>query len=142
MPTNRMNEVFSYMNMTVPREFSSENSMSAIVDQCPDKGLNWEWDLLAGTFSGNDQLAAITKHIEKPSKGILSWVRQIHPEDREWVMESITRCTENLQPSSQVNYQLKNLNGDFIPMRDQFFVEYKNGFPVKIKGYLQPIAES
>ncbi len=101
-----------------------------------DIGL-WSWDISTGAIEINDQWATMLgydKTMINPQ--LSSWVELIHPDDRDYVNQSIEAFTQGAVPTFTTHHRLRHKDGHWVWVRDfgRAFDADKSGRPLLAKG--------
>lgn len=96
----------------------------------------WEWDMKTGRVFQNEKLLSIIGSKEDDGKGLVWWLRRIHPKDRNIIADKLKESTEKQEQSWQSEYRFRFAAGSYHNMIDKGFIIYENGLPVKMIGAL------
>jgi PAS domain S-box-containing protein len=99
----------------------------------------WEWDMQTGHIFRNDALMDMIGYQLDNPKGLSWWLRRIHPDDRNRISDIVKESTDNGRQSWEDEYRFKCADGTYKIMRDQGYIVYENGLPVKMIGSLQDV---
>lgn len=104
----------------------------------------WDWDILENTlYWGAGFKNQFGYHIEKITPTLESWTNHIHPEDREWVLQSIYGTLENLEQSNWIaEYRYQKNDGTFADVIDRgVVIRDERGKPIRMVGAMNDITE-
>lgn len=104
----------------------------------------WDWNILENTlYWGAGFKNLFGYQIEKTTPTLKSWIIHIHPEDREWVLQSIYGALERLDQSNWIaEYRYQRNDGTFANVIDRGIVirdESRNA--IRMVGAMNDITE-
>ena len=113
---------------------ASEKQLERVLE-ASDHGF-WDWDL--DTNEGYYSPRYYTMLGYEPNEFPMdfdAWKSLLHPEDREWVMDTVERCLEDICPYD-IEFRLKSKSGDWrwIHSRGKFFDYDQDGRPHRMIG--------
>lgn len=102
----------------------------------------WDWDLLTDTIWWNDGLAKTFGYdpgsIEKESS---SWIRHIHPEDRDRVLAGVHHAIDSGAQHWQDEYRFARSDGSYAQVHDRGFVLRESAMAVRMIGGMSDVTE-
>jgi PAS domain S-box-containing protein len=100
----------------------------------------WEWDLARGTIVWSSSSAELTG--ESPGEGFDWWHERIHPDDREAVVDSITRFTGGGEQRWEAEYRFLRASGTYGCILDRgFLLRDEAGNVVRMIGAMSDITD-
>jgi PAS domain S-box-containing protein len=100
----------------------------------------WEWDLARGTIVWSSSSAELTG--ESPGEGFDWWHERIHPDDREAVVDSITRFTGGGEQRWESEYRFLRASGTYGCILDRgFLLRDEAGNVVRMIGAMSDITD-
>lgn len=104
----------------------------------------WDWNILENTlYWGAGFKNLFGYQIEKITPTLESWTNHIHPEDREWVLQSIYGTLKSLDQSNWVaEYRYQKKDGTFADVIDRgIVIRDEGGNPIRMVGAMNNITE-
>lgn len=103
----------------------------------------WELDLITGIVTRNENFALLFGYEpEEQNQRFDWWQKQIHPEDKEAVLETFEGAIKNKLPQISAEYRFRCLNGNYKYVRDSFCILYnESSEPYRLIGSMQDIDE-
>ena len=104
----------------------------------------WDWNILENTlYWGAGFKNLFGYQIEKITPTLESWINHIHPDDREWVLQSIHGALEKLEQSNWIaEYRYQKNDGTFADVIDRgILIRDEKGNPIRMVGAMNDIAE-
>lgn len=101
----------------------------------------WELDFNTGVVTRNENFTLLFGYEpEEQNQRFDWWQKQIHPEDKEAVLEMFEGAIKNKLPQVSADYRFRCLNGDYKYVRDSFCILYdENNEPYRLIGSMQDI---
>jgi PAS domain S-box-containing protein len=100
----------------------------------------WEWDLTRGTIVWSSSSAALTG--QSPGEGFDWWHERIHPDDRDAVVDSLTRFAEGAEQRWEAEYRFLRASGSYGCILDRgFLLRDEAGTVVRMIGAMSDITE-
>jgi PAS domain S-box-containing protein len=102
----------------------------------------YDWNIRTNTVWRNEAYQALCS----PNKPIGTdgtwWKQQIHPDDRQWVEESIGHAFREGSPSWSDEYRLFRFDGNYANVIDRGYILYDHaGLPIRMIGAITDITE-
>lgn len=104
----------------------------------------WDWNILENTLYWGAGLKNLFGYqIAKTSPTLESWTNHIHPEDREWVLQSIYDVLEKPDQSNWIaEYRYQKNDGTFADVIDKgVVIRDKKEKPIRMVGAMNDITE-
>lgn len=104
----------------------------------------WDWNIIENTlYWGAGFKNLFGYQIEKITPTLESWSNHIHPEDREWVLQSIHGALEKPDPSEWIaEYRYQKYDGTFADVVDRgIVIRDERGNPIRMVGAMNDITE-
>lgn len=104
----------------------------------------WDWDIVENTLYWGAGLKNLFGYqFEKSSPTIETWTNHIHPEDREWVLQSIYGALENPDQTNWIaEYRYQKSDGTFAEVVDKgVVIRDEKGIPIRMVGAMNDITE-
>lgn len=104
----------------------------------------WDWDILENTLYWGAGLKNLFGYeISKTTPTLGPWINQIHPEDREWVSQSLYSALERPdQPNWIAEYRYQKNDGTFADVLDKgVVIRDEKGNPIRMVGAMNDITE-
>jgi PAS domain S-box-containing protein len=104
----------------------------------------WDWNIVENTlYWGAGFKMLFGYQIEKITPTLESWSKHIHPEDQEWVLESIYGALENTSQSNWVaEYRYQKYDGTFADVIDRgVVIRDEKGKPIRMVGAMNDVTE-
>lgn len=103
----------------------------------------WHWNLEADTIWWNEGYTILFGHDaqEAAHDGLESWVRYVHPDDKERILSSINRVIEQGIINWSEEYRFRRADGRYATVFDRGYVAYQHGKPARMVGSMQDISE-
>lgn len=104
----------------------------------------WDWNIIENTlYWGAGFKNLFGYQIEKITPTLESWTNHIHPEDREWVLQSIYSTLEKLDQSNWLaEYRYQKNDGVFADVIDRgIVIRDEKGRPIRMVGAMNDITE-
>lgn len=100
----------------------------------------WEWDLATGNVVWSSSSAALTG--ESPGKGFDWWHERVHPDDRDAVVDSLTRFAEGVEQRWEAEYRFLRASGSYGCVLDRgFLVRDEAGKVIRMIGAMSDITD-
>lgn len=103
----------------------------------------WDWDFTSGNIWGNDRFREIFNLKEGEPFNFDDYIRHLHPEDREHIIENFREALKNHE--SQVNEEFRLLtshNDYYLTLYDRAYILYNSeGRGYRMLGAMQDITE-
>ena len=117
---------------------SNTNAFRLSVDgKLPDVIRNWNIadDLVWWSKSYEQVFGQTTTNISAE----LCWFANIHPSDRKRVIASLEDAFNSQQAEWSAFYRIKKANQSYLDIEDQAFINYRDGKPVQLVGFMKVI---
>ncbi|OOG75423.1 PAS domain S-box protein [Flavobacterium sp. A45] len=104
----------------------------------------WDWNILENTLYWGAGLKNLFGYeFEKTTPTLETWTNHIHPEDREWVLQSIYGALEKPDQSDWIaEYRYQKNDGTFADVIDRgIVIRDKKGNPIRMVGAMNDITE-
>jgi PAS domain S-box-containing protein len=104
----------------------------------------WDWNILENTLYWGAGFKNLFGHqIEKTTPTLESWTNYIHPEDREWVLQSIYEALEKPDQYNWIaEYRYQKNDGTFSDVIDRgIVIRDEKGIPIRMVGAMNDITE-
>lgn len=104
----------------------------------------WDWNILENTlYWGAGFKNLFGYQIAKTTPALESWINHIHPEDREWVLQSFYGTLESLDQSNWIaEYRYQKNDGTFADVVDKgVVIRDEKGKPIRMVGAMNDITE-
>ncbi len=102
----------------------------------------WDWNVLDGAIEWNHGLYSIYGYNEKIIPHTFDvWVNNIHPEDKDEVVNQIKETFAKVKANWNSIYRYKCFNGNYKFTYDRGYVVYEGDQPVRMIGAMQDIDE-
>lgn len=104
----------------------------------------WDWNILENTlYWGAGFKNLFGYQIEKNTPTLESWTNHIHPEDREWVLQSMYGTLEKPDQSNWIaEYRYQKNDGSFADVIDKgIVIRDEKGNPIRMVGAMNDITE-
>ena len=104
----------------------------------------WDWNILENTLYWGAGLKNLFGYeFEKTTPTLETWTNHIHPEDREWVLQSIYGALEKPNQSDWIaEYRYQKNDGTFSDVVDKgIVIRDEKGNPVRMVGAMNDISE-
>lgn len=104
----------------------------------------WDWNILENTlYWGAGFKNLFGYQVAKTTPALESWINHIHPEDREWVLQSFYGTLESLDQSNWIaEYRYQKNDGTFADVVDKgFVIRDEKGKPIRMVGAMNDITE-
>ncbi len=101
----------------------------------------WELDFNTGIVTRNENFTLLFGYEpEDQNQQFDWWQKQIHPEDKEAILEIFEGAIKNKLPQISAEYRFRCLNGNYKYVRDSFCILYnENNEPYRLIGSMQDI---
>lgn len=100
----------------------------------------WDWDLLTDKIQWNQAMAKTQKHnLSNLVTEADWWKEHIHPEDRERVVEKITRHIEFGLNEWRDEYRFIKGDGGITYVQDRGYILFNEGVPVRMVGAFRDV---
>lgn len=103
----------------------------------------WDWDFQKGTLWWSDGMQTLFGFapVELES-GPESWTNRLHPDDKQWVTDSIYRAIEGDSENWQAEYRFLRKDGHYAHVLDRgFVIRDDNGTAVRMVGGISDLTE-
>ncbi len=94
----------------------------------------WDWDLVDGSLWWNDGYVEQLQLPAGTAMGLAAWETHIHPDDRDWVVQSLRDATRNDREHWAVEYRVMRGDGETRHVLDRIFLEREEGRVVRVLG--------
>ena len=104
----------------------------------------WDWNILENTLYWGAGLKNLFGYeFEKTTPTLETWTNHIHPEDREWVLQSIYGALEKPNQSDWIaEYRYQKNDGTFSDVVDKgIVIRDEKGNPIRMVGAMNDITE-
>lgn len=104
----------------------------------------WDWNILENTLYWGAGLKNLFGYqFEKTTPTLETWTNHIHPEDREWVLQSIYEALEKSEKSNWIaEYRYQKNDGAFADVIDRgVIIRDEKGNPIRMVGAMNDITE-
>lgn len=104
----------------------------------------WDWNILENTlYWGAGFKNLFGYQVAKTTPALESWINHIHPEDREWVLQSFYGTLESLDQSNWIaEYRYQKNDGTFADVVDKgIVIRDEKGNPIRMVGAMNDITE-
>lgn len=104
----------------------------------------WDWNILENTlYRGAGLKNLFGYEFEKTTPTLETWTNHIHPEDREWVLQSIYGALEKPNQSDWIaEYRYQKNDGTFSDVVDKgIVIRDEKGNPIRMVGAMNDITE-
>lgn len=104
----------------------------------------WDWNIIENTLYWGAGLKNLFGYeFEKTTPTLETWTNHIHPEDREWVLQSIYEAIEKPdQPNWIAEYRYQKNDGSFADVIDRgVIIRDERGNPIRMVGAMNDITE-
>lgn len=104
----------------------------------------WDWNILENMLYWGAGFQKLFGHqIEKTSPTLESWTNHIHPDDREWVLQSLNAALEKPEQSNWIaEYRYQMNDGTFADVIDRgIVIRDEKGIPIRMVGAMNDITE-
>lgn len=104
----------------------------------------WDWNILENTlYWGAGFKKLFGYQIEKTTPTLQSWTNHIHPEDQEWVIQSIYGALEKPDQSNWIaEYRYQINDGTYADVVDRgIVIRDEKGNPIRMVGAMNDITE-
>lgn len=104
----------------------------------------WDWNIMENTlYWGAGFKKLFGYHVEKITPSLESWAKHIHPEDREWVLQSIYGALEKPDQSNWIaEYRFQKNDGTYADVIDRgIVIREEKGSPIRMVGAMNDITE-
>ena len=104
----------------------------------------WDWNVLENTLCWGAGFKNLFGYqIEKTTPTLQSWTNHIHPEDREWVLQSIYGALEKPDQCNWIaDYRYQKNDGTFADVIDRgIVIRDEKGNPIRMVGAMNDITE-
>lgn len=104
----------------------------------------WDWNILENTLYWGAGLKNLFGYeYEKTTPTLETWTNHIHPEDREWVLQSIYGALEKPNQSDWIaEYRYQKNDGTFSDVVDKgIVIRDEKGNPIRMVGAMNDITE-
>lgn len=104
----------------------------------------WDWNILENMLYWGAGFQKLFGHqIEKTSPTLESWTNHIHPDDREWVLQSLNAALEKTEQSNWIaEYRYQMNDGTFADVIDRgIVIRDEKGIPIRMVGAMNDITE-
>ncbi|WP_290795812.1 PAS domain S-box protein [Flavihumibacter sp. UBA7668] len=104
----------------------------------------WDWNIIENTlYWGAGFKILFGYQIEKITPTLESWSNHIHPEDQEWVLESIYGALDKVDQSNWVaEYRYQKSDGSFADVIDRgVVIRDEKGKPIRMVGAMNDVTE-
>jgi PAS domain S-box-containing protein len=104
----------------------------------------WDWNIIENTlYWGAGFKILFGYQIEKITPTLESWSNHIHPEDQEWVLESIYGALDKMDQSNWIaEYRYKKFDGSFADVIDRgVVIRDEKGKPIRMVGAMNDVTE-
>lgn len=124
------------------KELEASNERFEYVTQATFDAI-WDWDLTTDTVYWGKGLENLFGHsVEELQKSHTSWIENIHPEDRERVLEKVDFTVRSKKRNWSDEYRFRKANGEYAYVADKGLVIRKDGQPVRMIGAMQDVTIS
>jgi len=83
----------------------------------------WDWDLVDGSLWWNDGYVEQLQLPAGTAMGLAAWETHIHPDDRDWVVQSLRDATRSDREYWAVEYRVVRGDGETRHVLDRIFME-------------------
>lgn len=103
----------------------------------------WDWNILEGSLYWGEGFETIFGHdLRGQLGGIHSWTQFIHPDDFNYVMQSLEAIRASKDNNWKQEYRYQKADGVYADVVDRgFVIRNKNGDPVRMVGAMHDISE-
>lgn len=103
----------------------------------------WDWDLNQNIIWGNEAYCKLFGTNPEESFSLLDFEQTIHPDDREWVMQTLLSAFDNRETFVNVEFKIMLPNRlQYITVNDSAHILYNDeGKPMRLLGALQDITQ-
>lgn len=103
----------------------------------------WDWDLVDDTLYWGEGFEKLFGHsMERLAKNSSSWTKYIHPDDEEWVYNSIQSVIEGTDNTWYEEYRYERADGSFAYVEDRgFIIRNERGEALRMIGAMRDVSE-
>ncbi|MBZ5568586.1 MAG: PAS domain S-box protein [Acidobacteriia bacterium] len=129
-------------NTRVQEALQASEERFRLVSRATNDGI-WDWDLVTGKGWWNENLQTTFGYAPNEIEpGVEGWKSHIHPDDRERVVQSITRAIEGGQVSWVDEYRFLRRDGSYADVLDRGHVSRNaDGRPLRMVGAMTDITQ-
>ena len=101
----------------------------------------WDWDIVANTVWWNEGFQKMFGYkAEEIQSGLESWSTRIHPDDLQWVTDSIRRVLDSGKNSWSNEYRFRRADGNYAYIFDRgYIIRNEEGKPIRAVGAMVDI---
>ena len=103
----------------------------------------WDWDIEADTVWWNHGIFTLFGYTREDVMASPSaWMKYVHPDDRERVLDTIVNTVRSEETSMRINYRLIRADGSTADIEENSFVmRNRDGRPVRMVGGMTDVTE-
>lgn len=103
----------------------------------------WDWDLRTNDVLWNEGIVSIFGFDQRCVENTIEWHhKNIHPDDRERILQTITECMKEGRDHWQEEYRYKSANGVYKIVYDRgYILKTEHNKPYRILGAMMDITE-
>ena len=123
-------------------EIRKSNERFELIGRATNEAI-WEWNLETNKVWGNEihqNLYGLT--IKDPVPGYDEWIRRLHPDDKERILETHAKAIASTQKSYTVEYCLFTENKGWMNIFGRTYIERnESGIPVRLLGTMMDVTD-